>query len=139
MTVAPGFTKSRRHKPRPSDRGHQDVGLRHTSARFGVREWQMVTVASRCSSSSAIGLPTMSLRPMTTAWRPAIGISSRSSSSMTPDGVHATSVGALLDEQADVHGVKPSTSFAGAIASNTRCSASSPIAFGSGDCTRIPS
>ena len=30
----------------------------------------MVTVASRCSSSIAIGLPTMSLRPMTTAWRP---------------------------------------------------------------------
>ena len=30
-------------------------------------------------------------------------------------------------------GVSPSTSFSGAIASNTRCSAPAPIAFGSGD------
>ena len=38
--------------------------------RSSVREWQIVTVASRCSSNSAIGLPTMSLRPMTTAGLP---------------------------------------------------------------------
>ncbi len=37
-------------------------------------EWQMVTVALSCSSRSAMGLPTMSLRPMTTAFLPAMGI-----------------------------------------------------------------
>ena len=46
---------------------------RATRGRSAVREWQIVTVAWRCSSSSAIGLPTMSLRPMTTACAPAIG------------------------------------------------------------------
>ena len=58
----------------------------------------MVTVALRCSSSSAIGLPTMSLRPMTTARAPAIAIRSRSSSSMTPDGVHGDERRAVLHE-----------------------------------------
>ena len=36
-------------------------------ARSFVCEWQMVTVAPACSSSIAIGLPTMLERPMTTA------------------------------------------------------------------------
>jgi hypothetical protein len=58
-----------------------------------VFEWQIVTVASRCRSSSAIGLPTMSLRPITTAWRPAIWTRSRVSISMIPEGVQATSFG----------------------------------------------
>ena len=40
---------------------------RQTAARSGVLEWQMVTVACSCSSSMATGLPTMSLRPTTTA------------------------------------------------------------------------
>ena len=37
-------------------------------------EWQMVTVAFAWSSSSAIGLPTISLRPSTTAFAPSIAI-----------------------------------------------------------------
>jgi hypothetical protein len=36
----------------------------------GVALWQTVTVAWACSSSSAIGLPTVLLRPMTTACLP---------------------------------------------------------------------
>jgi hypothetical protein len=34
----------------------------------GVPLWQTVTVAWACSSSSAMGLPTVLLRPITTAW-----------------------------------------------------------------------
>ena len=41
-----------------------------SAARSRVREWQIVTVACRCSRSSAAGLPTMSLRPITTAFAP---------------------------------------------------------------------
>ena len=48
-------------------------------------------------------------------------------------------VRAILHEPADVDRMKPSTSLSGRIASNTRRSASAPIAAGSGDCTRMPS
>ena len=90
-TVAPGLTKSGvTNAGRPSAATRMSAS-RATRGRSAVREWQMVTVAWRCSSSSAIGLPTMSLRPMTTARAPAIGMLDRSSSSITPDGVHATS------------------------------------------------
>ena len=57
-----------------------------------VFEWQIVTVAFACSSSSAIGLPTMSLRPSTTAFAPSTGILLRRKISITPAGVHATRV-----------------------------------------------
>ena len=40
------------------------------TARSGVALWHTVTVALACSSSSAIGLPTVLLRPMTTACLP---------------------------------------------------------------------
>ena len=72
------------------------------AGRSVVREWQIVTVACRCSSSSAIGLPTMSLRPMTTARAPAIVMFERSSSSMTPAGVHDDERRAVLHQMADV-------------------------------------
>ena len=67
ITVAPGFTKSFVTSPGRPTAATRMSAWRQTSARSGVFEWQIVTVASRCSSSSAIGLPTMSLRPMTTA------------------------------------------------------------------------
>ena len=44
-------------------------------ARSSVREWQIVTVAFAWSSRCAIGLPTMSLRPTTTACAPSSRIS----------------------------------------------------------------
>ncbi len=47
---------------------------RQTAGRSGVFEWQIVTVACSCSSSIAAGLPTMSLRPTTTARCPAIAM-----------------------------------------------------------------
>ena len=54
----------------PADRGHHDVGLARVVARSAVALWQMVTVALACKSSSAIGLPTVLLRPITTACLP---------------------------------------------------------------------
>ncbi len=44
-------------------------------ARSRVFEWQTVTVASPRTSMNATGIPTTLDRPMTTASRPAIGIS----------------------------------------------------------------
>ena len=72
----------------------------------------------------------MSLRPMTTARAPAIAMSDRSSSSMTPDGVQAASVARFCTSRPTLIGWKPSTSLSGSIASNTRRSASAPIAAG---------
>src|SRR2546425_4216628 len=57
-------------------------------ARFLVLVWQMVTVAFRFNSSNAVGLPTMLLRPTTTALAPSIRTPARSSSSTIPLGVH---------------------------------------------------
>ena len=70
MTVAPGRMNSpviMAGRPMAATR---ISASRQTAARSGVFEWQMVTVACSCSSSSATGLPTMSLRPTTTARRP---------------------------------------------------------------------
>ncbi len=88
MTVAPGLTNARvTNAGRPMAATRMSAPAA-TAGKSGVFEWQMVTVASRCSSSIAIGFPTISLRPMITACRPAIGRLDRSSISMTPDGVH---------------------------------------------------
>ena len=97
-----------------------------TAARSGVFEWQIVTVASRCSSSIAIGFPTISLRPITTACAPAIAMPLRTSSSTMPDGVHGISRARPCTSRPTFVGWKPSTSLAGSIASNTRCAASAP-------------
>ncbi|MNK49217.1 hypothetical protein D3C87_680600 [compost metagenome] len=48
---------------------------RTLAARSRVREWQRVTVASALVSSMAMGLPTMTERPTTTASMPERGIS----------------------------------------------------------------
>ena len=74
-----------------------------SAARSRVREWQIVTVACRCRSSSAAGLPTMSLRPITTAFAPSSSTPYSSSSSSTPSGVPGTSAGRAGEQQARVH------------------------------------
>src|SRR6267378_2314094 len=60
---------------------------RQTPGRSWVLEWQTVTVAFAFRRSIATGLPTMSLRPTTTASCPATGI-------------------ALRFKKPDVHGMK---------------------------------
>ena len=52
--------------------------------RSGVALWQMVTVAFCCSSISAIGLPTVLLRPMTIACFPRSAIPVEAISFMQP-------------------------------------------------------
>ena len=58
-----------------------------------VRLWHWVTVASRLRSMAATGLPTMSLRPRTTALAPAMGTPVESRRRMTPAGVHGVKRG----------------------------------------------
>jgi hypothetical protein len=63
------------------------------SCTFFVRLWHWVTVASLLRSMAATGLPTMSDRPSTTAWRPAMGTPVASMSLMTPAGVQGLNRG----------------------------------------------
>ncbi len=69
-TTAPGLTMSALTKRGRPTAATRMSACRQISARLGVAEWQMVTVAEACSSSRAIGLPTMLLRPITTACLP---------------------------------------------------------------------
>jgi hypothetical protein len=94
MTAAPGFTQSpRTRRGRPTAATSTSASAQ-SRARSRVREWAMVTVALRWRRSSAIGLPTMLLRPMTTARAPSSATPVWSSRRMHPSGVHGTSVGA---------------------------------------------
>ena len=68
----------------------------------------------RMSSTSTPASITGPKRPSTSATMP-----SRSSSSITPDGVHATRVARCCTIRPTFTGLKPSTSFSGAMASNT--------------------
>ena len=70
---------------------------RVTAARSRVREWQIVTVAWRCSRSAATGFPTMSLRPTTTARAPSIEMPAASRRRITPAGVQGGRVGRPSD------------------------------------------
>ena len=97
----------RRDEPRAPDRRDENVGRRARLPASRVScEWQIVTVASRCSSSIAIGFPTMSLRPMTTACVPAIGIAAPLEHLDHAGRRARHQVRAPLHEPADVDGVK---------------------------------
>src|SRR5437667_282169 len=72
---------------------------RHTPGRSRVFEWQTVTVALPLISSIATGLPTISLRPTTTASWPAIGMPLRLRISMIPAGVHGTKPGRCVERK----------------------------------------
>ena len=114
------------------------------AARSRVALWQIVTVALAASSIIAIGLPTVLLRPMTTACAPAIGTFASCSMRMTPYGVQgrnptpprppAPSIRPVIKAPADSRW-KPSTSFWSAIASMTRAGS---ICGGNGIWTRMP-
>src|ERR1039457_3844227 len=81
ITVTPGA----RHSPVIMAAGPMAAtrmsASRQTAARSAVLEWHMVTVACSWSSRNATGLPTMSLRPTTTARLPAMRMPYRLSSS----------------------------------------------------------
>src|SRR5262249_25410294 len=97
MTAAPGFTKSLVTNPARPMAATRISPCRATAGRSRVLEWQTVTVALPLSSSMATGFPTMSLRPITTALRPSMGIWLRFRISITPAGVHGTSPGRCVE------------------------------------------
>jgi hypothetical protein len=117
--------------------GHHDVGLARQRPRSGVPLWQMVTVALACSSSMAIGLPTMLLRPITTACLP-LRIAQPIDSSMLHAAVgRAGAKAGLADHQrAGAGDVKAVDILGGGDGLDDgiphRC------ARGSGNCTRMP-
>mmetsp|Transcript_38594 Transcript_38594/g.46686 ORF Transcript_38594/g.46686 Transcript_38594/m.46686 type:complete len:260 (+) Transcript_38594:83-862(+) len=108
-----------------------------TASGFGVREWTMVVVASALFRSMAAGIPTILLRPTTTAFFPEISTPERLRSSMQPLGVQGTKSGSrpFMQRRPIFRGWKPSTSFSMLISAST---AASSICFGIGSCTRIP-
>ena len=106
------------------------------SARSTVREWQIVTVACSARSSIAIGLPTISLRPITTASLPFSSTPCSASITITPDGVAGTRKGSPRKRSPALDGWKPSTSLSG---STARSTFGSSMCSGSGSWTRIPS
>jgi hypothetical protein len=93
MMVAPGWTISGVMNPARPMAATRMSAWRVIAPRSRVFEWQMVTVAFWLSSSIAAGLPTMSLRPTTTACRPLMGISLRLRISIIPAGVQGASAG----------------------------------------------
>ena len=103
----------------------------------GVPVWQRVTVAlvSLRARSAATGLPTMLLRPITTACLPRMSIPENSISLIMPCGVQGRKHSSPIIILPTLMGVKPSTSFSGAIASMT---ALSRMCFGTGSWTRMP-
>lgn len=66
---------------------------RQISSTFLVLEWQTVTVALAFNKRREIGIPTMLLRPKTTAFLPATSTPERFSNSMHPLGVQGTKSG----------------------------------------------
>ena len=70
MTMAPGLTMSAVSVLRRPTAATTMSASRVWCPRFGVALWQTVTVAFACNSSKAIGLPTVLLRPITTACLP---------------------------------------------------------------------
>ena len=69
--AAPGLTMSAVTMPGRPTAATTMSARRTCAARSAVREWHTVTVAFACISSIAIGRPTISLRPITTASLPA--------------------------------------------------------------------
>ena len=118
-----------RDEPGPADRRDQDVGLaRRPPADPASSSGRSSPSRRAAAAACAIGLPTISLRPMTTACCPAIAMPERSSISITPDGVHGFRCARPCTSLPTFTGWKPSTSLSGSMASNTRCAASRPIA-----------
>ena len=99
----------------------------------------MVTVAWACRSNRAIGLPTMLLRPITTACLPRGSQPIDSSIFMQPYGVQGlkpdSPSGRPTSSAPALASWNPSTSFAGSIALVTSWSS---MCGGKGSCTRMP-
>ncbi len=136
MTTAPGLIQSPRIISGRPTAATTMSARRVIAGRSRVRECAMVTVQCACSSSCAIGLPTMLERPTTTASRPARLPSVSRSSIRQPSGVQGTKPSVPIESLPTLAMWKPSTSLSGSIASMI---AASTMPAGSGSCTRMPS
>ena len=87
-----------------------------------MREWQIVTVALRWRSRCAIGLPTIALRPTTTARAPSSWMSYSASMPHDPERRAGDERRAAEVEPPGIERVEAVDVFLGAIASMTRCS-----------------
>ena len=92
-TIAPGLSIAPVSVPRRPTAATTTSASRVWAPKSAVALWQTVTVASARSSSSAIGLPTVLLRPITTACLPRKGTPVLSISFMQPCGVHGLKPG----------------------------------------------
>mmetsp|Transcript_51983 Transcript_51983/g.90739 ORF Transcript_51983/g.90739 Transcript_51983/m.90739 type:complete len:221 (-) Transcript_51983:387-1049(-) len=149
MTTAPGFNQLPLTISALPTAATTMSARRTVSAMSLVRECAMVTVALRCISSSATGMPTMLERPITTASLPSMLTPLRSSSSMQPWGVQDTWKSMLSKDQAErpgawvfvlancatFKGCRPSTSLCFKMLSKIRCSL---MCGGRGNCTKMP-
>lgn len=148
-TTAPGFSQC------PWTYSGRPIATITISASFNKSsiprdfEWTMVTVASFCIASNAVGMPTMLERPIITTFLDCKDMSHLSNNSMTPCAVQLTWKSSLLTiysffsitwvwvlaNFAKLHEPNPSTSFNGWILSIISLSI---IWFGRGSWTRIP-
>ena len=135
MITAPGLTMSAVTVLRRPTAATSTSACRVCDARSAVALWQIVTVAFACSSSNAIGLPTVLLRPMTTACLPRSSMPVLSMSLMQPYGVQGRKPARPLASSPALRTEKPSTSLLVAMVSMTRCAL---MCLGSGICTRMP-
>ena len=140
ITTAPSLTCSAlRNSGRPMAAMMMSA-WRVMEPRSRVRLWVTVTVASPpgplAMSRRAMGLPTIMLRPMTTAWAPAVSMPASMRRRWQPRGVQGTKpVGSSSASLATLTGWKPSTSLAGSM---VRTISASSMCLGGGLWTRMP-
>ena len=134
-TTAPGLSIAPVISPALPTAAATMSPCRTISARFGVREWQIVTVACRASSRCANGLPTTLERPTTTACLPAGSMVYASSSAMPPAGVFGMCAVKPCAKRPALVGCKPSTSLRG---SSAAIAPSADSCLGNGICTSTP-
>src|SRR5262249_4984575 len=117
ITTAPGLTHSPRTKPALPIATTRISARAASSLKLAVREWQIVTVACLSRSISATGLPTILLRPTTTAFFPLGSQPTDSKSFMIPIGVQGLKPSPPRSNIPWLTGWKPSTSLSGDTAS----------------------
>ena len=136
ITVAPGLSQSPLTMFARPTAAITMSAPRTMAGKSAVRLWATVTVQLSPSRSSAIGLPTMFDRPMTTAFLPARSPSSARSNLRQPSGVQGTNPSSPVASRPALIGWKPSTSLSGSMRVMTWAAS---MWRGSGSWTRMPS
>ncbi len=112
-TTAPGLTMSALISSGTPTAATRMSARLVSAVKSRVRVWQMVGVACPRIQSMYNGLPTILLRPTIVTFCPRMGIPSRSSISIMPEGVAGTRQSSPKDNKPMLTGLSPSTSLAG--------------------------